>query len=265
MVFLSWGGGFSLPVALVFGALISTTDPISGVALFRSLGAPKRLQTLMEGESLLNDGTAIMAFGLMLAIVESGRFSLGVSLVQFVRVAVGGLAVGILFGALISQIIKRIDDHLIATTLTFVLAYSAYAFAEDWGTSRVLAVVAAGMLCGNLTARSMIPTARLAVESFWEFAAFAVNSIVFLLIGREMNLAVLAAYTVGDCCRAVGARCYGLRPVLDRARHSPFLDTYYVVGWAARRYLPGAGTQPARILWLRPGFPADDGFRGRAF
>jgi len=193
-VVVSWGGGFSLPVALVFGALISTTDPISVVALFRSLGAPKRLQTLMEGESLLNDGTAIVAFGLMLVIVESGRFSLGVSLVQFVRVAVGGLAVGLLFAALISQIIKRIGDHLIATTLTFVLAYSAYAFAEDWGTSGVLAVVAAGLLCGNLTARSMTPTARLAVESFWEFAAFAVNSIVFLLIGREMNLAVLAAY-----------------------------------------------------------------------
>ncbi len=187
------GFEISLPLALVFGAMMSATDPVSVVALFRSLGVPKRLQVLMEGESLFNDGTAIVIFALMETIVFStqgttgGNFML-TQLTEFVRVAGGGLVVGLFLGWLASQMIIQIDDHLIETTLTTVLAFGAYMTAEQLHVSGVLAVVAAGLVNGNIGPRGMSPTTRIVVTNFWELAAFLSNSFLFLLIGLEMRL-----------------------------------------------------------------------------
>jgi len=183
----------SLSIALVFGAMMSATDPVSVVALFRSLGVPKRLQVLMEGESLFNDGTAIVIFALMESIVFSTQQASGGAiflnqLTEFVRVAGGGLVVGLFLGWLVSQMIIKIDDHLIETTLTTVLAFGAYLLAEQLHVSGVLAVVAAGLVNGNIGPRGMSPTTRIVVTNFWELAAFLSNSILFLLIGLEMNL-----------------------------------------------------------------------------
>ncbi|MCK5315122.1 MAG: Na+/H+ antiporter [Anaerolineales bacterium] len=187
---VSWGTGLAIPVAMVFGALIAATDPVSVVALFRTMGVPKRLQVLLEGESLFNDGTAIVVFDLVVVIAVSGAasFSLLSSVVDFVRVAGGGLIVGILLGALISQMISRIDDYLIETTLTSVLAFGSYLVAEILGVSGVLAVVAAGLVAGNIGPTGMSPTTRIVLVNFWEYAAFVANSFVFLLIGLQIEL-----------------------------------------------------------------------------
>ena len=195
---VSWGVGIPLASGLVFGALIAATDPVAVVALFKALGAPKRLTTLVESESLFNDGTAIVVFKLLLAVALSAAvgstgeayesFDFLTATVDFFRVSAGGLLIGIGLGWITSQIIARVDDYLIETMLTTVLAFGAYLAAERFHVSGVLAVVAAGILTGNLGLKGMSPTTRIVLFNFWEFLAFVANSLVFLLIGLDVNL-----------------------------------------------------------------------------
>ncbi len=185
--------GIALSIALVFGALVSATDPVAVVALFRRLGAPRRLQVLLEGESLLNDGTAIVMFNMMIVIADKGKFALADNIVQFISIAGGGVLIGIVLGLLVSQFIGRIDDPLVETTLTAILAFGAYLVAESFHASGVLAVVAAGIVNGNVGPRGMSPTTRVVVFNFWETVAFLANSFIFLLIGLTINLTTLFA------------------------------------------------------------------------
>jgi len=184
----------ALPMALLFGALISATDPVAVVALFRALGAPRRLALLMEGESLFNDGTAIVLFNVVLGIVLTGQFSLFDGISDFIRVVAGGLMVGIGLGWIVSRVISAIDDYLIEITLTTVVAFGSYLLAERLHFSGVLAVVAAGLVNGNLGPRGMSPTTRIVLFNFWEYVAFLANSMVFLLIGLQINIPTLITY-----------------------------------------------------------------------
>jgi CPA1 family monovalent cation:H+ antiporter len=188
---VAWGIGLEVPAALVFGALVSATDPVSVVALFRRLGVPRRLQLLLEGESLFNDGTAIVMFSIMLGIASAGEFDLVASFRDFIRIAGGGVLIGIALGMLISQFINRIDDPLVETTLTTVLAFGSYLIAESLGVSGVLAVVAAGIVNGNLESTGMSATTRVVVFNFWEYSAFLANSLVFLLIGLTTDVNIM--------------------------------------------------------------------------
>jgi CPA1 family monovalent cation:H+ antiporter len=181
----------ALPAAMVFGALISATDPVAVVSMFRTLGVSKRLAVLIESESLLNDGTAIVVFNLALAVALTGRFDLIQSLGDFVRVSIGGTVVGLICGWLVARLIAQIDDYLIETTLTTLLAFGAYLLAERFHFSGVLAVVAAGLVNGNLGSQGMSPTTRIVINNFWEYVAFLANSLIFLLIGLKMNLPAL--------------------------------------------------------------------------
>jgi CPA1 family monovalent cation:H+ antiporter len=190
---LSWFTALAFPAAVVFGALIAATDPVAVVALFRAIGVPKRLAVLIEGESLLNDGTAIVIFNLAVAAALTGHFSLVEGVVEFVRVSAGGVLIGVALGWLTAQVIARVDDYLIETTLTTVLAFGAYLAAERLHFSGVLAVVAAGLVNGNLGPRGMSPTTRIVLFNFWEYVAFLANSLVFLLIGLQVNIPSLAA------------------------------------------------------------------------
>ena len=188
---LYWGANFSLITALLFGSLIAATDPVAVVALFRSLGVPHRLQLLLEGESLFNDGTAIVLFNLMLTVAITGYFNLGESILSFLIVSGGGLVIGLILGLIISLTISLVDNSLITTTLTTVLAFGSYIVAEQFHVSGVLAVVAAGIISGNLGPQRMPPTTRILVFNFWEYAAFLANSFVFLLIGLQIDLNIL--------------------------------------------------------------------------
>jgi CPA1 family monovalent cation:H+ antiporter len=186
--------GFTWRHALVFGALIAATDPVAVVALFKSLGAPKRLTLLLEGESLLNDGTAIVLFTLVLGVLAGNGISARTMTIDFATVVGAGAVVGAIVGFGVSQIIKRIDDPMIEITLTTIAAYGAFVVAEQLQYSGVIATVTAGMLCGNYAVRvGMSASTRAAVETFWEYVAFALNSLVFLLIGFEVRAAALLA------------------------------------------------------------------------
>ena len=185
---ISLGTNLSLPVALVFGALIAATDPVAVVSLFKSLGVPHRIQVLLEGESLLNDGAAIVVFSLMLTVVETGHFNLVDAIAEFLVVALGGVIVGFLIGSLASFIIRTVNDSLIEITLTIVAAYGSYLLAEEFHFGGVLAVVVAGLVLGNVGPRGMSPTTRISLHSFWDYLAFLANSIVFLLVGIIIDL-----------------------------------------------------------------------------
>jgi CPA1 family monovalent cation:H+ antiporter len=185
---MSWGGGLPIKLAMIFGALIAATDPVAVISIFRKLGAPKRLEMILEGESLFNDGTAIVIFHLALVVYETGKFNLLEAASEFVVVAGGGIIVGGLLGWLISRIISRIDDYLVETTLTTVAAFGSFLLAEQLHFSGVLAVVAAGLVSGNTGPQGMSPTTRIVVLNFWEYMAFLANSAVFLIIGLEIDL-----------------------------------------------------------------------------
>ena len=194
---------FGARPALLFGALIAATDPIAVVALFKTLGAPKRLSVLVEGESLLNDGTSIVLFTIILAAVTGGDATLAHGALEFVKVVGLGLALGAAIGFVSSKVIELVDEPMIAITVTTAAAYGSFLVAEELHFSGVIATVAAGMICGNrrlarraaAASTSSRASRHLAVEAFWEYVAFALNSLVFLLIGLEVEIAsVLAAY-----------------------------------------------------------------------
>ena len=191
--FVSWGTGIPIIYTLVFGAIVAAIDPVAVIALFRTLGVPKRLQVLLEGESLLNDGTSIVLFGLIISIAITGsEFNLLTSVVDFIRIAGGGISIGLILGFIIAQIINRIDDYLIETALTTILAFGSFLIAEElFHVSGVLAVVGAGLMTGNVGPAGMSPTTRVVLFNFWEFAAFVANSFIFLLIGLQIELSSL--------------------------------------------------------------------------
>ena len=185
---------FSLGTGFLFAALVADTDPIAVVSLFNALGAPKRSRILVEGESLLNDGTSVVLFGLVLAGVTSRHFSVSTALIGFVRVVGMGSLFGAVVGVIVSEVIKRVDDPMIETTLTTIAAYGSFVLAEHFHYSGVLSTVTAGLVCGNYGARTgMSATTRIAVGNFWEYLAFALNSNVFLLVGFEVSLTALVS------------------------------------------------------------------------
>jgi len=192
---LSWLGHdptFDWRYGLVFGALIAATDPIAVVALFRQLNVGHRLTTLVEGESLLNDGTSVVFFTLILAFVNGSATTPSSLLLEFVTIVGGGAVIGLLVAWVVTQVSKRIDEPLIEITLTVIAAYGSFAVAEQFHFSGVIATVAAGMFCGSVGWHSaMSPSTQLAVDSFWDYVAFALNSVVFLLIGFEVHPSTL--------------------------------------------------------------------------
>ena len=235
------GTGLTLPMALVFGTLIAATDPVSVVSLFRTLGVPKRLAVLVEGESLFNDGTAIVIFNLMIVFALTGQFNLVNGITDFLYVSTGGIVIGLALGWIISQLIARVDDYLIETTLTTVLAFGSYLVAEQFHFSGVLAVVAAGLVNGNIGPQGMSPTTRIVLFNFWEYMAFLANSLVFLLIGMQVNISTMVSTwqsILWAILAALVARfmvVYGLSWLVNRFSEPIPLKWQHVINWSGLR------------------------------
>ncbi len=231
----------SLPIALLFGALISATDPVAVVALFKTLGVPKRLTVLIEGESLFNDGTAIVLFNLMLAVVLTNKVNLISSLGQFFIVSIGGILVGLVLGWLVAQIISRVDNYLIETTLTTVLAFGSYLLADRLGVSGILAVLTAGLVNGNIGQQGMSPTSRIVIFNFWEYVAFLTNSMLFLLIGLQVNITTLLAswqsilWAILAVFVARTVVVYGLSILVKRVAEPIPLSWQHILNWGDLR------------------------------
>jgi CPA1 family monovalent cation:H+ antiporter len=175
--------------ALLFGVLIAATDPISVIALFREAGVHGRLRLLVEAESLFNDGTAAVAYGIAVTLAAGGQISAWGAVGTALTATGGGLLCGALVGQLTLFLIKRTEDYLVETACTAIAAYGSFLLADSLGISGVFATLAAGLMLGNLgPLRVISERGRDAVEAFWEFAAFVANSVVFLLVGMsEIN------------------------------------------------------------------------------
>lgn len=188
-----WAISLPILIALLFGAIISATDPISVLAIFKDLKMNKRISVIIEGESLLNDGTAVVIFQILLAGVIAGGLGVAKGIGQFLLAVVGGAILGSALGYAASKITQTIDDPQVEITLTTIVAYGSYVLANHLHLSGVIATAAAGLMVGNFgTKKGMSDRTRTALESFWEYIAFVMNSLVFLLIGLEVHIDALA-------------------------------------------------------------------------
>jgi CPA1 family monovalent cation:H+ antiporter len=170
----------------VFGVLIAATDPVSVVATFKEAKAQGRLLVLIEGESLLNDGTAAVAFGVAVALA-SGLQLTPIEITAMLLKTIGG---GILCGGAVAiaalLLTGRTEDHLVEITFTTIAAYGSFLLADHFGLSGVLATITAGLVMGNFKALGGISEqGKESVQAFWEYAAFVANSLIFLLIGMH--------------------------------------------------------------------------------
>jgi CPA1 family monovalent cation:H+ antiporter len=181
--------------ALVFGVLIAATDPVSVIAIFREAKAKGRLLLLIETESLFNDGTAAVAFAVVLAAAGGASASVDGTLLALARSIGGGFACGAAVAMIGLLLIGRTDDHLVEIAVTTVAAYGSFLLAENFGLSGVLATITAGLYLGNFRSLGTISVrGKEAVAAFWEYAAFTSNSLIFLLMGMRVGHQDLLAY-----------------------------------------------------------------------
>jgi CPA1 family monovalent cation:H+ antiporter len=258
----------TLGAALLFGALISATDPVAVIALFKELGVPKRLSTLVDGESLFNDATAIVVFNILLGIVAAGTaFSASIAIDgiwQFLVVFFGGLLVGVVLGgAMLWVIALEKQDHMVQAALTIVLAYLAFIVAEHFlHVSGVIAVVAAGVFGSWAGARIFDDKMRHYVTEFWELMAFFANSMIFLLIGlseyhlfedlgryQETIGYILLGFVLTLVARLVVV--YGLTPLTNRLSPKERVES------SDKAVMFWGGLRGAIPLALALGLPAD--------
>ncbi|MEL6440805.1 MAG: sodium:proton antiporter [Cyanobacteria bacterium J06621_8] len=185
---LAWLTPLSWWQALLFGSLISATDPVAVIALFKELGAPKQLTILVEGESLFNDATAIVAFNIILGVIATGEMgsnAIKQGMIAFFISFFGGIIIGAVFGYVMSWLLRLTQENsLVLFTITTVIAYGAFIIAEKiFAVSPVMAVVSAGLVIGWYKSNRLDKEVREYVGEFWEYAAFLANSFIFLLVG----------------------------------------------------------------------------------
>ena len=186
----------NLGQAMLFGALISATDPVAVVALFEELGVPKRLNMMVDGESMLNDATAIVAFEVFLSVITSGAFNaatVGQALIKVVIVLVGGVVVGLLVGSLMGFSIRIAKDNpLVQATFALLIAYIAFIIAENYlQVSGVIAVMTSGLMVGRYKAYELPVDINNYLDQFWGYVSFLANSLIFLLVGFTSSKFIL--------------------------------------------------------------------------
>jgi monovalent cation:H+ antiporter, CPA1 family len=180
---------FGWESALLLGVILSPTDPVSVLSLFKQHGAPKGLQMILEGESVFNDGIGIVFYVILLKALSGEEVTAISGSLEFLKIVLGGAAVGLAVGYLAHIVISQIDDHLTEILISLVCAYGSFVLAETFHFSGVISTVLAGLLMGNLALRhAMSESTRESLLLTWEVLAFMSNSAVFLLIGLSVNI-----------------------------------------------------------------------------
>jgi Na+/H+ antiporter len=179
--------GLSWAAALALGAIVAPTDAIAATAIARRLGVPRRLVTLIEGESLVNDATALVAYRIAVRAAVGGAFVLWEAAARFVVGAAGGVAIGLFVGWLIVWVRRRLDDPVVEILVSLVTGYAAYLPAERLGLSGVLAAVTAGIYVGWQAHTLASASTRLLGFSFWEVLVYLLNAVLFILVGLQLH------------------------------------------------------------------------------
>jgi monovalent cation/hydrogen antiporter len=259
---LSW------PLAFTLGAIVSPPDAVAATALLRGLGVPRRVLTLLEGESLFNDATALIAYQTALAAAVSSVFSPSNAALQFVWAGAGGVIVGGVVAAIIARLRPRLHDPTVEITVSLLTPWAAYLPAEQLGVSGVLATVSAGLGLGWLAPRIMDSETRVRARAVWDMVVFVLNGLVFILIGLQLST-ILNSLSTQALPRLVGLSLvtavvlivvrlvwvygfWGVRCWLARHKGTPSpphdaRDTF-VVGWAGMRGVVSLATALALPL-----------------
>ena len=230
---LYWVLAIPLMYTLLFGALISATDPVAVISIFKEIGVPRRLHILVEGESLLNDAAAIVSFQMFLTIISTSAIARGITLTQSSRMFTnelvssffGGIAVGIGVGILLYHIIRKTPLHPhIHQTASLVAAYLSYIVTDHvLGYSGVLAVVVCGCIAAQASTNWIGPARREELSHFWEYIGFLANSLIFLLVG-------ISVATLQDFTQVIRGGAIGIIAVIGVVTLARFVSVFGILG-----------------------------------
>jgi Na+/H+ antiporter len=208
--------GLSWPIAFALGAIVSPTDPIAATTIMRRLGAPRRIVNVIEGESLVNDATALVAYRVAVAAAVGGSFSALDAGLEFVGSALGGIAVGLAVGFVVAELRRRLDDIPTELTISLLTAYAAFIPADELGLSGVLAAVTTGIYLGWRAPELASPQMRMQGFAVWEILVFLLNATLFILIGLQLPVIVdglegrgageVIGYSALVCAIVIGVR-----------------------------------------------------------
>jgi Na+/H+ antiporter len=241
--------------AFVLGAIVSPPDAVAATAILSRLNIPRRIVTVLEGESLVNDASGLVIYKFAVAAVLTGAFSLWQASLQFVGVAAGGVIVGILLGRLFVFVHRHLGDAFIEVLTTLAVPYVAYIFAESLHVSGVLAVVAAGIVRGRYSPEIVSAEMRIIARSVWNLLVFLLNSLIFILIGvqlsgittrlTEYSAAELFFYGTFVSAVAIAVRFAWVylatylplvfRALLGRTAALPLEGEVFIMGWCGMR------------------------------
>jgi CPA1 family monovalent cation:H+ antiporter len=184
--------GIPLIYCILFGAMIMPTDPVSVIALFKQVGVSKKLSHIIEGESLINDGTAIVLFTIIFAVIHNNNFSFALTVFNFLKAYIGGIVIGLSIGYLTIRLLQKIlsDDSVVVVLVTIVVAYLTFIICEGFfHVSGVIGVVVAGLFIGHKgTKHAMSSSSKISLNTFWAIVVFLVNSLIFIMIGMKIPL-----------------------------------------------------------------------------
>ena len=259
------------PAAFTLGAIVAPTDALAATSVFRRLGAPRVVVTLIEGEALFNDATALVAYRVAVLAAVSGSFVVADALGSFVVATAGGIAFGVVVGRVAAELLRRLDDPPVEVLISIVIPFAAYLPADRLQLSGVLAAVSAGLVVGSRLGTILSPNSRVLWQTTWKMVEFVLNGFVFVLIGLELpgivsdlggrsaaevlGLAALicVVVVVGRLAWVFGSSLLPGSPRRVIAQRDPRLATRltFVVAWAGLR----GAVSLAAALALRPGFP----------
>ena len=258
-VVLSLAAGLPLELGFLVGAMLAATDPAAVIATIKRLRAPERLSTLIEAESVFNDGTAIVVFTVALSALAGGQTLTGAAVSLVVTVVVSA-AIGIVAGIAAGRLVRLTDDHLVELSITLVLAYGTYLLADAWHMSGIIATVVAAITFGAVARNgALTERAKDAIETVWEFAAYLLTAVLFVLIGLAIDVGALGSAIVPiawGVLAVVGSRAlivYGIVGPASRLLRAP--GDRLPLGWL--HVMIAAGMRGAVSVALALSLPAD--------
>jgi len=237
--------GLDWPAAFVLGAVVGPTDPVAATTVFKRIGLPERLTTILEGESLTNDGSALVALRVAIAATGTTVTVLDISW-KFVSVAVGGVLIGLAAGWVVSHVRSRIDDPPVEITISLFTPYLAYIPAEEVGVSGVLAAVTVGLyLAWQAPTGLFHPSSRLQALAFWDVFIFLLNSLLFILIGLQIrpvlsaiegiSTATVIAAALATIATVIATRLLWMLVVPTVFRSPTTFPERVLLGWSGMR------------------------------